>query len=76
MSTEADLVTLIGGGPAVPLAAVRFLLDLEGRGFVIRRDGEGLAVAPARWLTDQDRRTIQRHRGALLALVDHCARVQ
>jgi hypothetical protein len=53
------------------LETVLFLLKLEARGFTIRRDGDALVVSPGRWLSPTDRATIYRHRGALLAVVDH-----
>ncbi len=70
MSIAADLVVL-HGGPAVPLAALQVIWDLEERGFSLRRDGDCLVVTPGSRLTGEDKAVISRHRQAVLAVLTY-----
>ncbi|CAN5850129.1 hypothetical protein BH18ACI5_BH18ACI5_04340 [soil metagenome] len=70
MRIEPDVVVL-GSGPAVPVAAIRFLWSLEAREFSVRREGPQLVITPGGRLTDHDKTVIQRYRKDLLAVVSY-----
>lgn len=75
-ASEADRYVLLRGGLAVPLGPVLLLLDLEGRGLTVRRDGDNLIVRPAARLTDEDRGALKRWKPHLLALITNVERAQ
>lgn len=64
----SDLV-MLRGGLTVPVAPVRLLLELEGRGFTLRQDGAALVVQPAEQLTAEDCTRIRRWKPHLLVLL-------
>jgi hypothetical protein len=70
-----ELVTL-RGGLAVSLSALRLLLSLEERGFLIRVDDDALIIRPRASITPADDAGIRHHREELLALVRYCETVQ
>jgi hypothetical protein len=76
MSTSDAPLIVLTNGMSVPVDALRLLWQLEDRGLSIRRNGDGLAVGPRDYLTDDDRHAIRRHRDALCALVAACEVVQ
>lgn len=70
-ATNAHTVVTLRGGLTVPLAALRLLWDLEGRGFTLRigADDGCLIVSPHSRLTLAEDQSIRAHRDQLLALV-------
>jgi hypothetical protein len=68
MNIAVDVVVL-RDGPTVPLTALRFLWELEERGFAIREDDPHLVITPGSQLTDDDRAIVHRYRDDLIALV-------
>jgi hypothetical protein len=64
---------LLRGGSAVPLEALSLLLDLESRGFSIRRDGADMLIRPGQRLTNADRAALRRWKAHVLQLIDYCA---
>ena len=69
-AAESDFVQL-RDGPTVPLAALRFLWELEARGCYVRQDRGLVVITPGRLVTDQDKATLRRYRSSLLALLNH-----
>jgi hypothetical protein len=65
----SDALVVLRSGLAVPVDAVRLLLELEERGIDVRVDCQGLSVGPRDRLTDDDRNAIRQHRQALISLV-------
>ena len=57
------------GGLIVPVAPYLLLLDLERRGFHLRRDGNDIVVLPVSRLTDEDRDGLRRWKPHVLALL-------
>jgi hypothetical protein len=74
-SDVAEIVVL-GGGLAVPEAALEVLWQLEARGFALAATEDGLRVSPGSRLTAADAAAIRAHRDELLRLVRFCERVQ
>jgi hypothetical protein len=59
------------GDLVLPVELLLLALDLEDRGFRLRRDGDDLLVQPFQRLTAEDCRHIRRWKHHLLALVDY-----
>jgi hypothetical protein len=74
-SSAPDFVTL-PSGVIVSLEAVDLLIGLERRGFTVRLEDDKVSVAPGRALTDDERAAIRRWKLHLMALVEHCERLQ
>ena len=70
---DEKFVTL-QGGMTVPAPAYVLLLELERRGFGVRRDHETLVVQPASQLTADDCRRIRHWKHHLLMLLEFCER--
>ena len=61
---------ILQNGQNVSFKALMFRWELEDRGLSLVPEGEMLVVSPSDKLTDGDRDLIQRHRDALLAIVE------
>ena len=72
----ATEMVLLRGGIVVPITAIRLLMDLESRGFLLRAEANSLVVNPRSRLTSDDDRAIRQNRDELLALVRACEAVQ
>jgi hypothetical protein len=70
MSTDSEFVWL-KGGLAMPPVPFQLVLDLERRGFSMRREGNDLLVVPGRCLTEHDRTQIRQWKTHILALLDY-----
>jgi hypothetical protein len=63
---------MLAGGLTVPVETIMLALNLEERGFELRRDGEDtLVIQPHQQLTTDDCRQIRRWKRHLLALLDY-----
>jgi hypothetical protein len=71
MSVGSEPFVFLRGGLTVPLAPFQLVLDLEGRGFSMRREGDDLLVVPGGALTNEDRVAIRRWKTHVLALLDY-----
>lgn len=60
----SEIVTL-RGGVAVPVAALRLALDLEGRGITLRVEEDALIIRPRQLLTEADIALLKQHRNDL-----------
>ena len=69
--SELERLVVLTGGLTVPAEPLVFLLDLEARGFTIRRDGNDLLIGPAVHLTPDDRAQVKRWKSHLLSIVDY-----
>jgi hypothetical protein len=70
--SSCDFVTL-RGGLIVARAALDFAFDFEARGGRMTVDGEFLALAPKRLITDDDRASVRKWRNHLLAICTYDA---
>ena len=61
-------------GPIVPAPAFMLLLDIEARGFTIRREGDTLVVRPAERLTRADCTGLRRWKWHVLMLLEYAER--
>jgi hypothetical protein len=68
---SSDSFVLLAGGLAVPAEPFLLALELEGRGFTVRREEDRLIVRPHQHLTADDCRRIRQWKFHLLALVDY-----
>lgn len=69
--SSADYV-LLKGGLSLPLEPLLLGLDLERRGFQLRREGsDTLVVTPPEQLTADDCTRIRRWKAHLLAILDY-----
>ena len=68
----SDIVVLKGGF-SVTLAAFQLCLDLEGRGCILRADGDVLNVRPAAALTTSDREQITINKPDLMRILRYSA---
>jgi len=69
-ASEVELVTL-KGGITCPVAPILLLLSLEGRGFSVRQEGDGLIVQPYQQLTAEDCQAIRRWKPHLIAVLNY-----
>jgi hypothetical protein len=65
---QPPFVTL-KNGMLMPVAAIRFALDLEDRGFQLRVENYNLVVDPRQRLGEDDREQIRRWKRHLIAIV-------
>ena len=71
-SDHHDRYVQLQGGPILPAAPILLALDLEARGFRMRREpGDILDVQPHQRLTADDCAQIRRWKWHLLTIVDH-----
>lgn len=71
MPVGSEPFVFLRGGLTIPLAPFQLALDLERRGFSMRREGDDLLVVPGRELTNEDRTMITRWKTHVLALLDY-----
>jgi hypothetical protein len=63
---------LLPSGFALPIAPILLTLELQERGFVVRREGDDtLSVQPHQQLTEADRVRIRQWKFHILALLSH-----
>ena len=63
----------LGGGLVVRLEPLLLVLELEGRGFRLSREGDDIWVRPFSKLTDEDKRELKLWKRHVLALLDYQA---
>lgn len=73
MAASEGGYVLLAGGLCVPLEPFLLALELEARGFTVRRDGDALIVQPHDQLTADDCRRIRRWKPHLIALLEYRA---
>jgi len=73
-SASEPSFVFLRGGLTVPRVSLELALDLERRGFSMRREGSDLLVEPGRSLTEEDRAQIRRWNTHVLALLEYEAR--
>ena len=66
-----DQCVLLKGGLALRVEPLRLLVELEERGFRLRRDGDDILITPASKLTDADRCALRRWKAHVLAIIDY-----
>lgn len=71
MAVSDRRYVLLRGGLALPVEPMLLALELEERGFSMRREGETLIVQPAHELTPEDRQRIRRWKHHLIAVIEY-----